>query len=357
MHPDGMSRPVERWFVGASVLTAGRGGIARVARMTARSLIDAGANVRVLSLIDDAPVEIAGVRAATARGSRTLYAARCHAAALARTRFLYDAVGPARAHPRLPGLKCPYGVWIHGVEVWDRLSADRARALRDAAFVLANSRFTLERFNTMHWSLANASVCWLATEDDEPPPRPPAFQGRPTVLVLGRIDEGELYKGHTELIQEWPRVSAAVPDARLLIVGGGSGVPRIKRLAEQSPAQGNIEIRGFVPEAELSGVWGQAHVFAMPSRGEGFGLVYIEAMRHGLPVIASIHDAGQEVNVDAVTGYNVHMDRPADLVERIVHLLRSPEEAHHMGQAGLARWREHFRYSAFAKRLLERLPH
>lgn len=351
------SRQGERWFLGTSLLQAGRGGIARVARMTARSLIGAGADVSLLSLLDDTTVDIEGVKAATARGKRSVYAAHCHAAALTRTQFLYDAVGPARAHPRLPGLKRPYGVWIHGLEVWNGLGADRARALREASFVLVNSHFTLERFNRLHSPLANASVCWLATEQDDPPAEPPAFEGRPTVLMLGRIDDGDLYKGHPELIAAWPRVVAAAPDARLLIVGGGAGLPQIERLIRQSTVSDHIEVRGFVPEAELPHIWREAHVFAMPSRGEGFGLVYIEAMRHGLPVIGSVHDAGQEINVEGVTGYNVDMDRPGELADRIVQLLRSPDEARRLGQAGLSRWREHFRYSAFRARLLERLPH
>ncbi len=147
----------------------------------------------------------------------------------------------------------------------------------------------------------------------------------------------------TGVIAAWPRVVAAAPDARLLIVGGGAGLPQIERLIRQSTVSDRIEVRGFVPEAGLPHIWREAHVFAMPSRGEGFGLVYIEAMRHGLPVIASVHDAGQEINVEGVTGYNVDMDRPVELAKRIVQLLRSPDEARRLGQAGLSRWREHFR--------------
>jgi phosphatidyl-myo-inositol dimannoside synthase len=78
--------------------------------------------------------------------------------------------------------------------------------------------------------------------------------------------------------------------------------------------------------------------------------VYIEAMRHGLPVVASVHDAGQEVNLDGRTGYNVNLDRPDELPDRLIHLLRDPDHAAALGAAGQRRWAEHFRYSAFRER-------
>src|SRR4051812_16638488 len=159
----------QRWQIGATLLEAGQGGIARVARMTARAMIEAGVATDVLSLLDDAPIEIAGRPTITARGSRLSFAAHCHRAALNHDWFLYDAVGPARAHAKLPALRRPYGVWMHGVEVWNDLSPGRARALRGADFVLVNSQFTLDRFCRLHWPLQNAFVCSLATEEDEPP--------------------------------------------------------------------------------------------------------------------------------------------------------------------------------------------
>jgi phosphatidylinositol alpha-1,6-mannosyltransferase len=115
------------------------------------------------------------------------------------------------------------------------------------------------------------------------------------------------------------------------------------------PVRGYGAIRS---EEEKNSLWAETNVFAMPSRSEGFGFVYIEAMRHGLPVLASVHDAGSEVNVDGVTGYNVNLDREGELAERIVHLLREPDHAAQLGNQGRARWHDHFCYSAFRERFL-----
>ena len=64
-----------------------------------------------------------------------------------------------------------------------------------------------------------------------------------------------------------------------------------------------------------------------------------------------MHDAGAEVNVDGQTGYNVNLDKPEELADRLIHLLKSPDLAQSLGQAGHDRWRRYFRFSAFSQRL------
>jgi phosphatidylinositol alpha-1,6-mannosyltransferase len=122
-------------------------------------------------------------------------------------------------------------------------------------------------------------------------------------------------------------------------------------MARASSAAASIEVAGFVPEEGIEAVWARANVFAMPSLTEGFGLVFIEAMRRGLPVIASRADAGAEVNLDGATGYTLDRGKPEDLVDALVALLRDPGLAAKLGAAGRARWRAEFSYSAFAARL------
>jgi len=276
-------------------------------------------------------------------------------AALTRHQFMYDSVGVARAHPRLPGFRPPYGVWIHGVEVWDSLSRDRASALREARFVLANSQFTLDRFQELHWPLENAQVCHLATEYDESPVDKASIDGPPTALLIGRSDKGNFRKGHIEVIESWARVVQAIPDAELVLVGGGDGLDLLRETVARSSVRDRIKVLGFVPECDMPTIWARAHVFAQPSWKEGFGLVYVEAMRHCLPVIASIHDAGAEVNQDGETGFNVDLKDPHALADRLIELLRDPDTAKRMGHAGYARWEQFFRFSVFKTRFVDTL--
>ncbi len=320
--------------------------------MTARALVEVGANLDLVSLLDAEPIEVAGVVARRARGSRVRYALTCHTAAWRNDYAIYDSVGMARAHPKRGPLARRYAVWIHGIEVWWDLRPARKRALEGCELALVNSHFTLEKFVNIHGPLPQARVCPLGTEDDELPSYMVDFNGPPTVLTLGRIDSEQFHKGHHELIAAWPAVIAAVPNARLVLAGGGSGFEIIRDAARASPVGHAIEVPGFVPQEELPALWRRAHVFAMPSRGEGFGLVYIDAMRHGLPVVASVHDAGSEVNLDGVTGYNVNLDEKEALAERLIALLRDPATAARMGRHGQARWASDFRYSVFARRFL-----
>ncbi|EJW09780.1 glycosyl transferase group 1 [Rhodovulum sp. PH10] len=340
---------MKRVLVAAATVEAGRGGIARVARMSARALAESRYSVTCISYLDQSAVELGGERSHVAKGNKLHFLALCQAASLRADFCLYDSAGIARARARLPGLRRPYAVWMHGIEAWENLSPAASDALRGAALVLVNSHYTLRRFEALHGVLPTARVCLLGTEDDAPA-QAPRIAAEPRVLILSRIEEAESYKGHAELIAAWPGVVARIPAARLVIAGGGSGVGRIREAAARSPVDGNIDVLGFVPEAQVAEQWAQATVLAMPSRGEGFGLVYIEAMRLGLPVIASVHDAGEEVNVDGTTGFNVSLDHDGELTERIVMLLGDAELAAHMGDAGRTRWTEHFCYSAFRAR-------
>ena len=168
----------------------------------------------------------------------------------------------------------------------------------------------------------------------------------------GRPSRGRTLQGARPTHRLLAKVASAVKGARLVIVGAGPDASRLRKLAAESPAKESIEFLGFVPEDIWPRCGGARMCSRCPSRGEGFGLVYIEAMRYGVPVIASIHDAGQEVNVDGETGYNVSLDRPGELGDRLVELLSCPSLMRQMGAAGRLRWHELFRFSAFKRRFL-----
>lgn len=305
---------------------------------------------RALTLNDRALPPDLRLTARTARGSRLRFVASVHRATLDHTHAIYDFLGMARAHPSLPVLRRPFAVWLHGIEVWEQLRPDRLGAAKRATTLFCNTHYTRARAERLHGGFARAKVCWLATETGLAGPVRNVSPDPPTALILGTISHEQAYKGHDALIACWPEVIRKVPDARLVIVGGGDRLPVVRALAAASPAADRIEFRGFVPDAELAAIWQQTSVLAMPSRGEGFGLVYIEAMQRGIPVLASIHDAAREINLDGETGYNVDLDRPDHLPERLIRLLGDPAHAAELGANGQRRWAAHFTYDAFVRR-------
>lgn len=346
-----MMRGGDRILLATESLDPGNGGICRVARLMAKVISEEVGAGRVsgdaIALSDSYTTDEFAFGVRTAAKSRLKYFIEIQKASLSHTHLLFDFEGMARARGRIYPFRRPWMTWIHGIEVWEGAEPKRRRTARQADFLLSNTAYTRDRAQRVHGGFSHARVCWLATESDDVPPPVGPGDGPPTLLILGRMDR---YKGHEQLIQGWARVVSAVPEAQLLIVGRGPNLELFKSMAGQSAAASAIEVAGFVPEEQMPAIWSRATAFAMPSRGEGFGLVYIEAMQHGLPVIASVHDAAPEVNLDRMTGFNVDMDKPYELTDRVIELLKDRDQAARMGAAGQQRWKDHFCYSAFRQR-------
>lgn len=270
---------------------------------------------------------------------------------------LFSHLGLAQIQNALPGVvRRPYAVFLHGIEAWNALGATELMALTNASVRIANSHYTASRVMSAHPEIGRVEACPLAlpptrlradaaTEDAQPGIGPHA------VLVVGRMSASERYKGHDQLIESWPRVVASVPDAQLVLVGSGDDLPRLQAKAAASGAAAQIVFTGFVSDARLASLYRQCALFALPSRGEGFGLVYLEAMANGLPCVGSIHDAATDVIVDRVTGRLVDQGLGDALAGALVELLSNPDLRRRLGEAGRVREREVFSFDRFAARV------
>jgi phosphatidylinositol alpha-1,6-mannosyltransferase len=166
----------------------------------------------------------------------------------------------------------------------------------------------------------------------------------------------ERYKGHDQLIDAWPRVLQSVPEAQLIVVGDGDDAARLReRAAEVGAKEGSIVFTGFVAGPALDALYERCAAFAMPSRGEGFGLVYLEAMAHRLPCIGSREDAAAEIIVDGETGVLVHHGNVEQLTGAIVRLLSERGLRERMGNAGLRRLHDRFSFERFASQMTSQL--
>jgi phosphatidylinositol alpha-1,6-mannosyltransferase len=252
-----------------------------------------------------------------------------------------------------PGVRRPYAVFLHGVEAWRPLDASDRRLLAGASLRVANSAHTATRVRESHPEIGPVQVCPLAV-----PPRWGEAATRSTaavdpigphaVIIVARMFVAERYKGHDALLEAWPAVLARQPDAELVIVGGGDDQERLRAKARALGIDSRVLFTGFVDDARLEAIYGRAAVFAMPSRGEGFGLAYLEAMAHGLPCIGSIHDAAGEVIDDGVTGFLVDQADARALADRLALLLGDEARRRTMGEAGRRRLAERFTAERFS---------
>ncbi len=340
--------------IAAQYLTAGSGGIARCARLTLLALSQVCHISAALAVEDGEPTQVGQARTRAFAGKRPAFALANTASAMSADVVFYDFAGTARAHRPLALLGKPSAIWAHGWEVWPgNLRADYARTLRRASAVFVNSEHTRRRLAQSLPDLPNVHACWLGTEWDRDPTRSlPPRQGRQRmVLFVGRND-AMFAKGQDTLIEAWPEVVARVPDAVLCFVGGGDRLDRLRSLAATSPASGSIRVLGQLPDAEVATLYGRARLFAMLSNVEGFGLVYAEAMGHGLPILTSTDDASHEVNLEGRTGYSVARgDKPA-IVERIVGVLERDALFAELSQNAFRHWSQSLCFSAFSDRFL-----
>jgi phosphatidylinositol alpha-1,6-mannosyltransferase len=150
-------------------------------------------------------------------------------------------------------------------------------------------------------------------------------------------------KGQDTLIRAWPQVLAQVPEAALLIVGGGPRAASLRSLAMKTVPPASAIFSGPVPFAELPAHYAAGDVFAMPCRTrrmgldvEGLGIVYLEASATGLPVVGGDSGGAPNAILEGETGYVVPGRDTAALASRIVSLLRDPAGARAMGEKGRA---------------------
>jgi phosphatidyl-myo-inositol dimannoside synthase len=255
--------------------------------------------------------------------------------------------------PRMKSIIC-----THGIEVWEPLSRMKRRCLQHATLVLAPSRATAdyvvalqgvarEKVRVLPWGLdpdfeTRASVDALASLPAQFP------QGR-VVLTVGRWLATERYKGMDTLIQAMPRLLLRWPDVQLVVIGSGDDREWLVNIARDSGVQRHLHFLSGLTYGELSACYAAAELFALPSRGEGFGFVYLEAMARSKPVIGGAHGGAPEVIRDGVTGYVVQHGDTVQLATSIDALLSNPELARQMGVRGRERIDKEFRFSVFAK--------
>jgi len=242
----------------------------------------------------------------------------------------------------------------HGIEVWKPLDLLLRAEVARAHAVVVPSRYTRDKIIecngarpeqvsviahglSAEWTGANAGL-------------PPAQRSGRVLLSVTRLVQSDAQKGVDVVLRAMPRILERCPEARYVVVGDGNDRPRLESLAATLGVQDRVEFRGKLQDEELRCSYREADVFVLPSQTEGFGIVFAEAMWHGLPVVAARAAGTLDVVEDGVTGILVPPDEPAQLSSAVSGLLLLPEERARLAAAGRARVEREFLSAHFAER-------
>ena len=162
---------------------------------------------------------------------------------------------------------------------------------------------------------------------------------------MTRLTYADRYKGVEHLIEAMPAVLAAVPNARLRIIGRGDDLPRLQALRDKRALGTAVEFLGFVEDDRMAKEFDGCRLFALPSEREGFGLVFLEAMAHGRPCLGARAGGIPEVITDETGMLTAYGDVPGLAQAIIAALGRSWDENLILTRA------RHFSYSPFRERL------
>lgn len=264
--------------------------------------------------------------------------------------LLFDHLGPARVQGWLPAAwRRPYALFLLGVEMATPLRGDRRRAVERAALPLAISQHT--RRLAQRAAGVDAAVVHPALEDrpawGEADAALLARAGEGFFLIVGRMSAAERYKGHETIFE----ALAALPAARLVVVGSGDDRERLE--ARARGLGDRVLFTGFVSEATRDALYAGCRALVMPSRGEGFGLVYLEAMRAARPCVALRGQAAGEIVVDAETGLLI--DGDAASLGVALARLSSEKLARQLGEGARRRYETHFASARFKEAFFSQL--
>ncbi len=246
------------------------------------------------------------------------------------------------AHPRLllPAAVTAWGHFLTIAHGNDYQAAQHCWHRQLFNRLLGHSRplITTTRINAarlQHLGIGDAVVIHPGTSPTRftPSPVPPPFP--PLLLTVARLVPS---KGIATVLQVLPVLLNEFPGLRYQIVGDGPDRSHLEGLARSMGVHTQVEFRGAMTgiqlDSTLPDLYRNAHIFVMPARDEGFGIVYLEASASGLPVVAGRSGGSAEAVRDGETGLLVPPEDPTALAQAIQHLLSDAHLRQRMGQAG-----------------------
>jgi glycosyltransferase involved in cell wall biosynthesis len=230
-----------------------------------------------------------------------------------------------------------YTVLTYGKEVWEPLPELERRAL-----VGAKNIWTISRYSRDRASVANKIdpdkfqflPCAIDGQKFTPGPKQPelvekyGLQNAKVLMTVARLWSGDIYKGVDVTIRALPPILAVFPEVKYLVIGRGDDQPRLAQLAQDLGVSDRVIFAGFVPTDQLMLHYRLADAYIMPSQ-EGFGIVYLEAMACGIPVLAGDDDGSADPLQDGKLGWQVPHRNPEAVAAACLEILQGEDQRCH----------------------------
>jgi phosphatidylinositol alpha-1,6-mannosyltransferase len=241
---------------------------------------------------------------------------------------------------------------LHGVEAWCMPSSLQRWATEQADLVTAVSRYTRHKF--LNWAnLDTERVRVLPNTVQtrfQPLPKQLGLENKKILLTVGRLSSTERYKGHDRVIKVLPELLTKYSNLVYVIAGDGDDRHRLEDLTKHYGVSSNVDFIGKVPDEELPELYRMADVFVMPSTGEGFGIVFLEAAASGMQVIGGNRDGSIDALADGKVGFAIDPDNRQELLFSIHKALTQPKNTNNY----VANFSYPY-FSGLVKRLIENL--
>jgi glycosyltransferase involved in cell wall biosynthesis len=231
----------------------------------------------------------------------------------------------------------PAAISAHGVEVWDLAEGAIRQALCKVAKILPVSEYTRGRMEREIGLPADRFEVIPDTFDPGrffPGPMPKILRGKYGIglddivlLSVSRLVVSEQYKGYRKILEVLPRLIESLPKLKFVLVGRGDDRPNVEKMIRDLGLEKKVVLTGYVPDAELADHYRMADFFAMPSKREGFGIVFLEAMGCGIRCLGGNKDAAADALRQGELGILVDPDDANDVERGLRQLLtESPPE-------------------------------
>jgi len=228
--------------------------------------------------------------------------------------------------------KIPYWVIVHGIDVWNLQDTSKIAALKGAQKIISVSGYTRDRL-VKEQNISPRCISLLPNTFDDRKLAiysKPQFllkryrlqDNQPIILTVARLSSCDRYKGYDQIIQALPSIREEIPNIHYLIVGKGPDRDRVESLIDAANVRDCVTLAGFVSDQELADHYNLCDVFAMPSKGEGFGIVYLEALACGKPTIGGNQDGAIDALCHGELGVLINPDDIEEIAQTITQILQ-----------------------------------